>query len=477
MKALYPTIISISLCTLLNAQNISDLQGNWALAEFETPTFLTETYYNFDTQQVRSSVGPFDYAGRLGGAEQLVDVYFRSDYTAAIEDFSIDASGNYTAGDGGRIVNVRNNRVTLRDNGDSLDGATIGYTNINGDVLLVGTVDPDNLQVTMALKQPSSLSLTDLAGGWGLATMLIPSNLIKVYDNNQQLVDLYFPAESEAPEANFVDIDITGNTFSGAFEGSIAINGVNPTLSSDGEQFPFRINEAKDVMVSAVKYVDDMELIVMVKLPSSAPLISEFEGTWRVVSYSVPTALRETYYIQSTGNTRTSTNSLDSAQLGEILSDTSFSSEFRLEQGMLKIDSAGNASGLATGTLSLGGSTGLTFTDSEGTTPVYMNASKNVIINVNEDPSGNEITYNLLVRLTGSIPQTFQEEVDLTLLNIDGEDAVTWNGGNNLELQTAAKLGDWNEPLGTEGTSLVPFDPEATTQFFRVIPREEIIVE
>ena len=189
--------------------------------------------------------------------------------------------------------------------------------------------------------------------------------------------------------------------------------------------------------------------------------------------------MKESYYNGQTGNNRTGdiNDYAGSTGLSEELVDIHYTDEFSTKQGNIHIDSSGNASGAINGSFSIANTeNSLLFNDSGDLAPLYINASKNFAYNFSQDANG--VNISLLTKISSDTPETFEESVDLRLVQVDGEAVFTLNGSNDLKIVSSQTLGTaastWAELSDSEGSSIITrSDAAATSEFYSVTPRTE----
>ncbi|MDQ8207441.1 hypothetical protein QEH52_07970 [Coraliomargarita sp. SDUM461003] len=491
-QKLTSTLAILSVTCATYADDTADLSGNWRELRLETPAALIETYYNISTGETRRSSDSQDYAQ---SGELLVDTYYSSDFATEASSLSIDASGNISGGAAAQILDYNRGRLLAKDDGESLADASPAYVNLAKDIITNSTADSNSQELSIVLRQPASLSLSELDGKWGLGNAYIGSAMQETYYNQstdnqrhsdisdyaregERLVDLH---RIEDFESNWGTLTINDGSFSGLFSGSISVNGVRPVVAPGDDTSPMtmNINAAKDVIVhvktEAGEYV---ELIIISKLPSSLNL-AELSGNWRYTSLFIPIEMTESYYNSQTGNSRTGdiNDYAGSTGLSEELVDIYYTDEFSTKQGNIHIDSSGNASGAINGSFSIANTeNSLLFNDSGDLAPLYINASKNFAYNFSQDTYG--VNISLLTKISSDTPETFEESVDLRLVQVDGEAVFTLNGSNDLKIVSSQTLGTaastWAELSDSEGSSIITrSDAAATSEFYSVTPRTE----
>lgn len=468
----------------LTAQDYSALAGTWRETYVETPSKLEKTTES----------------------GQLVDTFFRTPFDAGTDTLEIRADGSYTGGNfSGRIIDLNRGRILFRDNGVALSETGATYMNASQDVIVVLGDDPDEHELAIFVKEPTFLQTSDLEGEWGLATGMIAASLQESYFNtdtnqsrsddnsgyagefgnqNELLTDLFFTATDLESQFETVNISDDGALTGNGFSGTMTPNGVQPRLSVDGETITFSINASKDVMLTALREIEDdeIELLALIKKPSSINL-SDLEGTWRLSSLFVPRELTETYYNHATMSTQFSTTTNDFAQGGYQLVDAFYEYPFETEQGTFEIDAAGNTSGLLNGNITVNGRE-ISYSDSEGAVPMFINESLD--FGVVFEVGANETIYNIITKIGGPLPEVstpkeaFVQKVDLRLIS-DGDDTgLIWNGGNDLMLVGTTSLGagdpsTWEELDETAGDSLhVPNAAGGNqSEFYVIRPRPD----
>ncbi|WP_309398144.1 hypothetical protein [Cerasicoccus maritimus] len=457
----------------------------------ETPSYLVETYYNTDTQETRTSSNSQDYAQT---GEIIVDTYFINQFDAGQTLMTISTEGVYTGSDfSGQILDFSRGRVLAKDSDETLSESVPVFVNNAQDVLITSDGFDGGHELNILIRKPDSLSEADLDGAWTIGTATIPAVLYESYynsdsdsnrsatnddfaQNGEQLVDLHRSSEFES---FWGGLTISSGSFSGLFSGSITPSSLMAIVTPDDEDaspMTFSINQNKDVMVYTDTDEDSesIELVILARKPSTLNL-ADLEGTWRVASLLIPVELKESYYNSDSGVSRTGDIN-DFATTGEQFVDIYYTSEFETEQGSMEIDASGNATGLIAGAFTVESDNTLTFTDSEGSAPVFINASKNFAYNISLDSQ--EMNIHVLTKVSSNIPDTFEEKVDVRLVEVDGETVITLNGGDNLKVVESSTLGDspttWSEVDSPQGTSIVtPSTSGQSAKFYSVTPRTD----
>ncbi len=436
-----------------------------------TPTYLVESYFNGNTQAIRQSTGPYDFA-RDG--EMLVDVYFQEEVFAENGSLSVDAQGAVTGDESGSLRVTKDKRAVL-----TLPDSLIPFLlSPAGDVLVRAiSEDPHDQEFVVAIKKPTDATTAGLAGNWRVLEFVMPDDITEVYYNSQtmqtrnttsssdfgmegeQLVDLFFKGEFETVSA---PVTIAGNgTFSGAFGGTISttIDGTVTINAGEGNE-TFFLNHSKDLIIRTLKELDDVRITIIVKLPSATTL-ADVAGPWRLTSMSTATRLREAYYNGMTQMTRTTDDSGEFAMTGEQLVDTFFSADFEIGGGVLSIKEDGTMGGIAAGgTVAITGPGTGTVTLGPDVYTFYANPTHDVMWSVSSNSEEQEIF--ALVRIP-------VEPMKLVLDPEDTNPTLFWEGQSGVKLQKSTDLGaGWSDVSNSTGDSSYT-GSRVTAEFFRLV--------
>ena len=145
------TTMSLAAFTLtlpLSAVELTDLAGDWTLADFTTPSRLRETFYNTVTETSRTGANSSDFAK---ANEILVDAFYPDPLSTKTRTFAMSPSGTLTGGESGQILSISSNRLVYSDTTET----TTLYSSVNGDVLIASAKDIDSQYQTLCLKRPT----------------------------------------------------------------------------------------------------------------------------------------------------------------------------------------------------------------------------------------------------------------------------------------------------------------------------------
>lgn len=120
-------------------------------------------------------------------------------------------------------------------------------------------------------------------------------------------------------------------------------------------------------------------------------------GNWHIAGIFTPSALRESYYNATTGVSRFSDNSQDSAKAGEELADLFFAGGFAVQASEFTMSSLGALSGDVTGSAILTSSKVIKASTGNGPVRLLVNASADVMA-LAESNAGDENEFTMLVR-------------------------------------------------------------------------------
>lgn len=79
---------------------VSELAGDWTYSEISVPKDITETYFNVNTEQNRTSNSSSDFA-KVG--EIFVDTFFRADFEVFSGGINVASGGQVTGAESGQL--------------------------------------------------------------------------------------------------------------------------------------------------------------------------------------------------------------------------------------------------------------------------------------------------------------------------------------------------------------------------------------
>ncbi len=185
------------------------------------------------------------------------------------ETFSIEANGLSSLG-----------TATLQSGADiRFDSSTPNYTIGEGhDILLGRSLGEDEAKIRVALKSPTSLTASELAGAWKLHRF-------------EKFGDIQF-------HTNSADFPVQAGTFTiDANRNAIASLGNDPVT--------FAVNASKDFMVSISPTPSIDSLFILVRLESGGTT-SQMAGSWTLGSFGADFTENSTYFWYD-GDTLTAT--------------------------------------------------------------------------------------------------------------------------------------------------------------------------
>jgi hypothetical protein len=261
----------------------ADFEGVWNFVDLGSPTDLTKSYYNSMTQMNRQA--PSD--SFAGANEQFVDTFFRGAFYAESGSATVASDGSFTGFASGTMTTTANGTAALVIG----EGPETFYLNASKNLMIrVKREDGDinEQRITVIVKAPPSLSIADLAGPWRFSNMETPNRLVEVYFNHttgqtrnsidssdfagrtgqtESLVGMFFPGDFGVGGGG-VGIGTDGSLAASFSGGSVAVNtGGSITLTSDGENFEFFVNEARDTMFHVHSTGDSHEMVALVRVP------------------------------------------------------------------------------------------------------------------------------------------------------------------------------------------------------------------
>ena len=263
--------VLLSEASTLSADE-AEFAGNWTLKSLVVPARLREVYYHEANETTRTSVDSADFAKE---GERLVDVFFPDPFEHTTGDLTLGSNGTVSGFASGTFIAGEDNRWTASVTDSDGSETVRGYSNLSKDFLIApgGTIDFAEFQVIT--RNPTALSVADLAGTWKIATMDIPSDLMLHFFNsetltsrdagsssspgpNEEMVDTFFE-DPFATQNLTLTSDAAGN-ITGDLDGTFTVNANLVTLSiPDDTPFDLSINASKNVMVGAVPTAEAVE--------------------------------------------------------------------------------------------------------------------------------------------------------------------------------------------------------------------------
>ena len=251
--------------------------------------------------------------------------------------------------------------------------------------------------VLMAAPSLHAQTLSNLAGTWNNGYFSTPSRLTLEKDAQQRVVNV--PERSLFKIGSDVLTVQSNGTFSMAGGGSgvlsIGAQGVVDAIPNGDTAVSFRVNAAEDVMIAATRSPapsTSHDLNFLVKAPSS--IVSEdVAGTWSLCFFDTPAAISQI--------------------LGgefNVVQNISPTQGFQSFSGYMTINADGTLSGVAggafSGTWSYAGSGRVNaLIDGVFSLTFFINASKDVMVNVNEQISATDNTQEaiMMVKVPASV--------------------------------------------------------------------------
>lgn len=455
-------------------------EGIWKVNGLSTSSRLVEVFYNFDTMQSREGEDSEDFAQE---GEELVDLYFPGntgliDLSVSLSAGSLggDVSGTYTIGTQGRVG------LTLPDQSIST------YLNLSQDTLIIPVFDQDEMEFNVGTRQPDTLSVEDMEGGWELFALTVPADLTENYYNSdtmtsrtssnsadsagtgEELVDVFFTA---LPSLEKFTMNVASNgTISGDVTGTTSVNEVDKmvTLGLNGiGALEFAPNAGVNVITHLQSDGNEFTTVLGVKKANSISL-ADLVGTWRWQSFEIPARLREVYFNTETQSVRTSFNSDEFALTDEILVDVFFSGELDTDNGLVSINAEGTVSGSDPGTITVAGSAFTYVPDDETDSlpfTLYLNDAKEVMMS----SSATEDSFSLLtlVKVDATAANSLDELIDVQLdLQEDGDVNFSWNESTKFRLSKSTSLGSWDAISETSGADSYTDTSDTSSGFYRI---------
>jgi hypothetical protein len=157
----------------------AEFAGEWTLKGLEMPARLREVYFREADTSTRTSEDSSDFPA---DGERLVDLFFPDPFGSETGNLTLDTNGDISGFTDGTFIAGADNRWTASVSGPD---TVRGYSNLSKDFLIApgGSIDFAEFQVIS--KNPVALSITDLAGTWKIANMVIPSDLMLHFFNSE----------------------------------------------------------------------------------------------------------------------------------------------------------------------------------------------------------------------------------------------------------------------------------------------------
>ena len=457
---LAPASLALLLASPATGVELTDLAGDWTLAELNAPSRLRETFYNTETMTSRTGANSSDFA-KVN--EILTDAFYPAPLSTFSRSFSISTDGAVSGDENGQVVSLSSNRLVFSDSSELI---TL-YSAVSGDVLLSSGREVDEQWQTLCLRRPTSYATADANGTWALISMVNPRNISKNFLDGR-LVDTFFVGVHDL----FVgELIVAANgTFSGSFDGTITGSPTGDmTLTTPDESIPFKINASKNILATTRGNADEQEIILLAKKPASLAT-AELAGSWRISAIMIPTRLTENFYNVVTETTRQA-DSGGIAQTNEILVDIFHPERFEVNRLQLMVEASGSFTGTAPGTLTANANRSVNLAiDGENIT-LHPNADKSVMIGAKTNPLTHELI--IAVKTSEIVPTTFEEIADFkTLPAEDGKLVFSWNSANNIRLEDSGSLDGWGEVTEAAGSDSLTVDTAVGgSRFYRVAQR------
>lgn len=459
---LAPASLALLLTNPATGVELTDLAGDWTLADLNTPSRLRETFYNTETMTSRTGADSSDFAKEN---EILTDAFYPDPLNTDTRSFSISPDGVFSGDENGQVVSLSSNRLVFSDSSELI---TL-YSAVSGDVLLSSGRNIDAQWQTICLKRPASYATADAAGKWALISMVNPRDISKNFFDGR-LVDTFFVGENDL----FVgELNVAADgTFSGSFDGTITGNASGDiTVTTPDDSIPFKINASKNILAATRGNTDEQEIILLAKKPDSLAT-AELAGSWRISAIMIPTRLTETFY-HVVDETIRQADSEGIAQTNEILVNIFHPERFEVNRLQLMVEASGSFTGTAPGTLTANANRSVNLAIDGEIITLHPNTDKSVMIGAKT----NALTHELIIAVKTSeiVPTTFEEIADFkTLPAEDGKLVFSWNSANNIRLEDSGSLDGWGEVTEAAGSDSFSVDTTAGgSRFFRVAERPD----
>jgi hypothetical protein len=404
----------------------------------------------------RWRVGYLDTPDGLGlqrnASSEVVNVLHRTFFDNGAGYVDVAGDGSFSGVVGTPVSGAMN--LSTDGIGTTSTGETF-YFNDNGDFATSVSSDSTGwLTLQCMVRAPATIPAgSAVAGRWNVIGMEVP------YMLDQTLVDGIVtnlaPLNGFGQEAGYVDIDAMGG-FTGfvgePVTGTAALGAegaVTSALFSPGQVF--RLNQSTDVMVA---FNDEgpgqyyRSFYAMLKAPASLAA-HELQGRWNVVAVTTPDAL--------VLNKNTSNRVID--VFGE--------SSFHNDSGYIDVSSTGtitgNVGGPVNATASITGTGVVTVNDSSGPITVYVNAGKDVMMGVTNEPGSPSPGLNqVLIMVRATVPRV------ITLSYAAADMTFCWPDDGAVKLQRSTDLLNWADVVTTNACHTEPLS--SGKAFFKLVP-------
>jgi len=451
-----------SVSVVCEAVELSELVGEWSLAEINSPSRLIETYLDNETMEIRFSENSQEAAGE---GELLTDINYPDPLVASTRAFSVAADGQLSGDEMGKIERIRGNRVVYVEDGEVANV----YANATGDLLVTGEQGGDQMSLAVCLKKPETMTGADLAGNWRLLSMGNPHNVTKTFVSGK-LADTFYEHDPFLVTGPLT-LDAEGN-ISGFATGTYEITGPGTAVARlPGQVFEIKVNASASVFTSTLDGggEGEQEILLFVKEPESLAVV-DLAGGWSVSSFKLPTILMEVFFDTVTAGVR-EVESDEAAGPNEVLVDVFHPDAFVARHFELQADASGSITGLGAGaSFSVTGPNSVELSINGDNPVLYPNADKTVMISGITDSDENEIL--VFVKKGGTVASSFDERAELEIAQGDGESLIlNWNAaeGTCLEGSNDLTSADWTRvPMPSNLGSYLVTPEESSFRFYRV---------
>ena len=455
------------------AQDLSRFAGDWSVCDISSPARLQELFFDPTTSMTRVGEDSSDVAE---GAEIITDIFFENPLFTSTRLFSIANDGAVTGEESGEFFEPAPNRLLFFDGSDAVNV----YSNTSNNILATAVESTDSLNLSLIVKRPTAMTLTDIVDSWTLFVLGNPRD-VETTLSGGRVVDTFFNSESELFMAN---INILGDgTFNGAFSGTVIVNSpgiVSFTTDPTEDPVMFQFNDSLNVGIATngdSEDDDDQDFIIAVR-SSSALTQADLAGRWRIHAIAMPDDLTEVYRNTTTGATR-ETGSDDFPGPGEELIDVFFVDSFFETRLQINVLPTGAVSGSLAGSFTLNPDNTVTFDFGEDPIALLPNGDGTFmaggIAGMGREDTNQLIT---LIKTSDDIPGSEEEALDLRTFREGVALFLSWNDTDITALGASetllpASFAPVMDSIGTGAHVLDLTSPLPAAQFFGVIEVEE----
>jgi len=415
------------VCTVFSANRshaltLPDLQGNWRFISYSVPSKLTLLKDGQNRVTGIVEAGNFEHGtGR-----------FAIDATGGVVGEFIDEGAAPEALSGTAAITGQG-KISLELNGGD-EGPIVAFINVSKDFMIHVKDTGAFHDYIFFLKEPASVSGSDLQGTWSGFTFQTPKelNLIGNPVVNVQGRDSFaaHPAgltvAGNGSFTGFLDINFVGN-FVSYSQGNLNLN-IDPE-DGEPESVGFFINAGKNIIMQIIPHAGEnsKELIVFVKQPVAA-VAGDGLGHWRIGYLGTPNVLSPVYlegFLTELGNRSRFESAAEHLTAG---TDGYMTAAFKDRSTTGRIHSITSTGGLS-----------LTIDDEAVTIPLQLNAAADVMFKLTEESTSQDFVFAVKT----PPPSGRQEESGLIALKNVSSLKFLWAPHPDRVLEESGDLLTW----------------------------------